>query len=77
MISVILFSQVVLNHYRIEIRKYRNHHGWQSKVEVLEQSIGSGCPQKVQIPIDPQGWYFEYNSPLAVDCSGQSTELRE
>lgn len=76
MILLILFSQIFLNIYRFPVTKYKHYYGWRINAELLEQSLKTGCPKILKVPIDPKGWYFAYKSPLEADCSGELKELK-
>lgn len=68
LVAVILLSQIGINHYRIPVDRYDNQSGWSRQAQLLQQSIRTGCPREVLVPINPEGWEVLFRTGETDDC---------
>jgi hypothetical protein len=69
-VVVFLVLNVTMSVHRFNIVAYGQERRWQATVNVLENSIATGCPHTVDIRQYPDPWQFTYVSPRpAVDCT--------
>jgi len=53
---------------RLTVPSYGDNSSWEKTAADLERSIKTGCPKQVRVNTFPDGWHFDYQSPLAASA---------
>lgn len=68
-IVFLFFGVYAYQHLAItEIKAYGTQYNWQESAALLHQSMTSGCPKEVVVPIYPEGWKMTYLSDSRKVC---------
>jgi hypothetical protein len=51
----------------------RSETKWSNQYSRLENAIKTGCPNKVEIEVEPSGWKIKYLGPQGVHCQSSAT----